>query len=101
MAFFGEKKLAKTKCCVPGCSNRLNPQFRFPNKNDKRLFQTWLDKINNKTLMALSFDEIYNKYRVCFKHFLPEQILEPRRKRGVTYNAVPSLLLAQGIVRNW
>lgn len=43
--------------------------------------------------MDLSFDEIYNKYRICSKHFLPEHIQEPRRKRGLTYNAVPSLLL--------
>ncbi|KAJ8914061.1 hypothetical protein NQ315_017582, partial [Exocentrus adspersus] len=72
--FFGEKRPAKKKCCVPGCDDKDSSRFRFPNKNQQYLVSQWLQRINNVKLNTMPFEKLYINCVVCARHFLAEQL---------------------------
>lgn len=62
----------KRTCCVPNCKDQISPRHRFPNPNDpynEKLFNTWLQLINNSKLTALTRHQIYKSYLICGRHF--------------------------------
>lgn len=61
------------KCCVDGCKINAQLQHRFPNpKKDWGTFQEWLQVLNNKNLIAMKPEEVYN-LKTCHCHFKQQQ----------------------------
>lgn len=88
------KEPSKIKCSVPECDDKYSSRFRFPKDAEK--MKQWLMKVRNPLLNSLSFENVYNKYRVCSRHFLQEFIVgDPTARRGITWNAVPLLYLPE------
>jgi len=93
MAFFGDVKEAKRKCCVPGCKIKNGSFFRLPNPQQQpQFFETWLDLVQNPLFKNLQPKEIVAKYRICATHFREED-LQPRGRRGIVWNAIPQFYL--------
>lgn len=92
-----DRKYSKNKCVVPNCTDRFSSRFRFPNPRYEHLIKItreWIERINNPALFNLSYEVIYNKYRVCRRHFTGKDQLRGCRK-GIKSNAVPTLFLPE------
>lgn len=64
--------MGKVKCCVPGCDQKGEKRFRFPNPNGylaDELYGVWLGNINNVDLFNRKRNEIYKNVRICEQHF--------------------------------
>lgn len=98
-------KTSKWKCAVPNCTDKFSSRIRFPNPKSGnvelfKLMQQWIEKIKNPSLFNLSYDIIYNKYRICIRHFSAKDIVpEKGFLKRVTYDAVPTLCLPEGKCR--
>ncbi|XP_076251359.1 uncharacterized protein LOC143190724 isoform X3 [Rhynchophorus ferrugineus] len=82
------------KCSVPGCKDSTERRHRFP-KNDPALFQKWLDQINNTKLTGLSTIQIYQRHRVCHRHFSDEFRITLPSRTSLRVNAYPTLFLSE------
>lgn len=81
------------KCCVPRCDNTMGSMYRFPSKKEVFLAARWLNLIKNPVLKQLPYAKVYENYRVCFRHFLPQDFEPKGSKRGLKRGTIPSLCL--------
>lgn len=79
--------IMKGRCCVPGCKSGIKmPSHHFP--KDPQRCSTWiksltLDCFHNYTSTQMQ------KYKVCYKHFRPEDYSPCLRKRFLLNIAIP------------
>ncbi|XP_072392965.1 uncharacterized protein [Diabrotica undecimpunctata] len=90
-----ERKTRKSqKCCIPSCTDRKNSRLRFPNpKNQMDTFSEWLKVIKDEQLNNCTPTKVYEHFRVCAKHFKPEDKVEVGH-RGIKRGVIPSLFLS-------
>lgn len=62
-------------CSVPECEDRFSSKHRFPNpaKNIER-FLKWIELVSNPKLFEMDKKQVYDSYKVCHKHFAPDDI---------------------------
>ncbi|XP_072387364.1 uncharacterized protein [Diabrotica undecimpunctata] len=88
-----QNKRKSQPCCVPGCKDHTSSRFRFPNPNNEMdTFLEWLKVIKRGELNNSTPHTVYNKFRVCSRHFKDEDKVRVGR-RAITRIAIPRLFL--------
>jgi hypothetical protein len=80
-----------SNCSVPHCSGRGG--FRFPRKNSK-LFEKWCIAIRRQTVRGQIWRPSHDHFRVCEKHFKPEDIIFGENRKTLVPGTIPSQCLA-------